>query len=696
MKISKKLLAISLSSLLAFSAGLSLFFGTKENNSIVAESTEGYTTYYRQDLGFNSRDPNDTRVVIGDVDGGMQTKGNDLATKSEIKITYKNTQSNYWIGVGGIAIYVSNASTLRVLNLGYSSNGQYSRNALISGLTMKTYDGTTDLKTVITGGGYFTDYVNATFRFDLTNRAAAKVQFFVEYGDVTYYLYNGDQRIDTYTCNQAPSSFNEADYYRAMAGVNATDAGVSVLKFKYYDKNFADVISGNNAAFNYSYIGDFTVSLNLSKPVTSFSGYLNDHLNGWLDEYGEAFNIGDYIIINGRTLSYWVNYNNSNIIMDSSNNHGVHQFPVDKDSDFDPVVINVNTSRIKFFFNDAFFASDSVTIVFKSGFKAFYVDTNFILDEDLTFYSTLNTSNYSDVGANIVFVKGTPTEVAGNYAITNPVYRGELTAEGGFNYHAYTLWTNIPRDSTNMTQGFPHDHYRYLFENVLLNGRTFAFYNAWGRANEKDFIADTLNPMYETEHPAGNKSKNFNVVTYLSIATDQPNYVMFVDIPNQLMEDFGITACKFSIRTGSAWATPEGTKRANALPENSYEVNYFIENKMHMEDYDVGGAIGSTKGNGSCVNYFDSAKEAYNELTSAEKLAFVNGEDFAPAKDRFNEWARINNYTFNPETGALSNSRVNPVLFSSSLNQTIVLVAVIILLTSIMTFAVIYRKRKTK
>ena len=145
MILSNKIFTLGLLSLASFSLVTSLVVNRAPKQAVEVSATEGYTTYHNEELGFATRDSGDSRIVKGDVDGGMQTKGNVLDEKSEIRVLFKKTMDNYWIGVGGYAVYFSNSTTTRALYLGYNSSGAYSRNAEKSGLVMKTADGSISL-----------------------------------------------------------------------------------------------------------------------------------------------------------------------------------------------------------------------------------------------------------------------------------------------------------------------------------------------------------------------------------------------------------------------------------------------------------------------------------------------------------------------------------------------------------------------
>jgi len=705
MKLFNKILTFGLSTLMFIGVGASLvsFKAAKENVQVV-EATEGYTTYHNEDLGFATRDPNDTRYVKGDADGGMQTKGAVLSEKSELLLNFKKAQDNYWIGVGGYAVYVSSGTSIRFLYLTRNSNGQYSRGQEKSGLALKTADGSTDLKDVITGGKYYSDFADITLRLDLSNPSAVKLEFFVEYSGVTYYPFESSTKIGEYTYTHPASGFSSEDQYRAMAGVPSNDSGISILEFNTYRKDLSTVISGANGVFNYSLIGDITFSLPFSEPITDLNDiYLNDHLSSWLDEKGNPVDIGNGILINGKTFNYWINFTDPNLTYDTSNDHGIHTSPLRYGNQFSPVTINVNSSRIKFFFNTAFIPSDSIIITFKADkFRGHYNNHVFVLENDLTFYASLNPDNYGSVGTNIK-LSTSVSETVEEYSITNLGDWGEQTAAGGAKYRKFAIYTNIPRDKTNINQAFPHDHYRYMFENVIFNGKTLNFYNVWGRGNNKDFTdlsTPVANPDYETEHPAGLTEPKYNLATYLNIATDQDNYVFFVDIPNQLMTDFGFSTYNFSLRDGSAWKTPSGVVRLNISPADKYAVTNFVDDNMKFDTI----SADNNSDTGACRNgSYLTAKAALNQLSSGQINFFANtanDSDIVAARARYEAWAIANNdaapYDGNNSVVSTISRNYFAVLSNDSNSNTVIIVVSIIAMSTLVLFAFIaYKKRKT-
>ncbi len=124
-------------------------------------------------------------------------------------------------------------------------------------------------------------------------------------------------------------------------------------------------------------------------------------------------------------------------------------------------------------------------------------------------------------------------------------------------------------------------------------------------------------------------------------------------------------------------------------------VDAFVAGYMHL-DYDNGGTIGSTSGNGSCVNYYDKngtsgAKYHFTQLTDAQKEIILKSKSvygivgehkytYNEIKNRLSEWARINGDTLNEQSGAFSSAKINSLLNTvndSSATTIIVIVSMI-------------------
>ena len=652
MKLSKKILFLGLGVGALAMAGASSFVIAKSHKSNVepaqVSATEGYTTYFSNELGFATRNADDDRIVLGDSDGGQQSKGNVLNAKCELRFTHKQTRGNYWFGVGGYAVYSSDSTqdTIRFLVLTRNENGTYGRNAVKSGMTMKTEDGSTELSTVIASGKYFSDYVDTTVRFDLTDLNAPKIEFFVEYNGVKYYPFDGSGKVGVYTYATKQNTFTGDDVYRAMVGANVTDSGKSMLKFKTNDVHLDNILQVPTATFSYSYIDNFFFTVNCSEKIYTNKGYFNDHLTDltYANRDGQNINIGDGIIINGQTFNYWRNYTPANLSY--PRNDGVMAFPLNAASVFNPVAIEVHTSSLEFKVNLEEIPMDGIVVTFKAGiFEGYYNGVTFKLENDVTFYSTVSTSG----GPHRVSFSKTPSWDTTSLGVRHLDDNGEHTASKGGKYHRWLMWTNIPFDPDHITQGCPADNYRYMYDNLLMNGKPITYYNAWVRGNSKDFTnlsdTSTQNPDYELSHPTGSANTVYDLGIRIEVVTDQPVYAFQFSVPNQLVTDLSLGTLTFGLRDGSDWFAKIGgvtkilrySESAHAADQSA--IQSFVNSALHMNDY--------TESLGYCNDnehhYYLTAKAAYNALTDEQKVSFQKDDAWLEAKARYTTWATHNN-----------------------------------------------------
>ena len=215
-----------------------------------AKADTDYVVYKNADLGLE--DYGD--VYTYDSDGSVDYYfGNDLSTKAELQLSYRNSRttgaSNYWIGVGDYAVYVSASATIRYLyltdnNLAPGNANRFGRNAAKANLVMKAEDGTV-LTNLMPNNRIFDDFIDATIRFDLTGEYG-KVEFSVNYNGKTFYPYEGNTKLASYTYT-AKGNITDSKLRIATAdGINA-----NIITFK----NQGDPIPNeftNNGQFTYT------------------------------------------------------------------------------------------------------------------------------------------------------------------------------------------------------------------------------------------------------------------------------------------------------------------------------------------------------------------------------------------------------------------------------------------------------------
>ena len=695
MKLFKKIIIPVLSVLALAGAGVTALAKPDKAAKQVA-ADDGYTVYFSNELGFETRDEGDDRIVWGDTDHGEQTVGNKLDAKCELRFTHKKVRNNYWFGVGGYAVYSSGGTSVRFLRLTKSTTANYGRNAVKENMLMKTEDGSTNLASVITGGEYFSDYVDTIVRFDLTDLSAPKIEFFVEYNGVKYYPFDGNNKVGVYTYTAFQSGFTGDEQYKAMAGVNGSGA-VSVLKFKTNDVHLDDIIQTPTTSFSYTYIDNFFFTFNLTEKIYTNKGYFNDHLSDgtYTNRDSQNINIGDGIIINGQTFNYWRSYTPANISY--PRNDGVMAFPLNAASVFNPVAIEVHTQSIEFKINLEEIPMDGIVVTFKSGlFEGYYNGVTYKLEHDQTFYSTISTSG----GPHRVSFSKAQTWETTSYGFRGLNDNGEHTASNGGKYHRWLMWTNIPFATGTITQGCPADNYRYMYDNLLLNNKPITYYNAWVRGNSKDFtnLSDTAtqNHDYELSHPTGSANTVYDLGIRIEVVTDQPVYAFQFSVPNQLVTDLSLGTLTFSLRDGSDWFAKIGDETkilrysaaANAA-DHAVIVN-FAETKLHMNDYNEN--LGYCKDNEH--GYYLAAKLAFNALTEEQQVAFRKNQEFTAERARYETWAAANGDA-NPYDGNNEISSSNVLsLMNAKESSIIIVIAIAITLIGTAGAVLMIKRRK--
>lgn len=353
-------------------------------------------------------------------------------------------------------------------------------------------------------------------------------------------------------------------------------------------KDLASIISYKSCSFNYSYISNFFFDFNLSEQIFTNSGYFNDHLTDgtYKNANNQNINIGEGIEINGKTLQYWVNYTPETISY--PRNSGVTAFPLYAGNKFNPVAVEVSSSKISFKVDINTIPMDDITVTFKAGiFEGYYNGTTFTLSEDLTFYSV---ATQNGGPARVTFVSSKTWQPVRN-AYRSLVDWGEKTASQGGKYHKYLMWTDIPFDKEVIKQACPADNYRYIYDNLLMNGKSIAYYNSWARGNSKDFtdLSDvtTQNPDYEVSHPLGNTvSTTYDLAIRIEIVRDQPVYAFVFSVPNQLVTDLSLGTLSFSLREGASFLTKDNDGnfmigRIDSVAFNTMAMTAYQE----LEDY---------------------------------------------------------------------------------------------------------------
>ena len=359
-------------------------------------------------------------------------------------------------------------------------------------------------------------------------------------------------------------------------------------------KDLAEIMSTPTCSFSYTSIDNFFFNVPLSEQIFTNTGYFNDHLTDgtYKNAQGQNINIGEGIEINGHTLQYWIDFNPATLSF--PRNDGVCVFPLYAGKVFNPVAIEVKANSMNFKVNLEYIPMDSIVLTFKAGvFEGYYNGVTFVLNEDLTFYSSAATSGGPH---RVAFAKqdNTTRIKAGSTHIDD---KGERTAPNGGKYHRWLMWTNIPFDSDHITQACPADNYRYMYDNLLMNGKPITYYNAWVRGNSKDFTnlsdTSTQNPDYELSHPTGSANTVYDLGIRIEVVTDQPVYVFQFSVPNQLVTDLSLGTLTFGLRDGSSWLSKDekGNLIVGRLDKTYFENKIIaayeeLENYVVLSDYD--------------------------------------------------------------------------------------------------------------
>ena len=498
------------------------------------------------------------------------------------------------------------------------------------------------------------------------------------------------------------------DYHDKFAGMlvkmGDINGSLTIANIKTYSTEVVDLMTVFPATFSgtflYSAIQNYFFDINLSQRIFSTKAYINDHYNEFLGPDGEVIPLLQGIVVNGKTFAEWKAYHSESVSF--PRNDGVTAFPLYAGNTFNPLSIETGTTRLSFKMNQEEIPMDGMTVTFKAGlFYGYYENKTFVLDQDLTYYSVV-----SDTGApaRVTFSQVKTWEET-RLGVNHVDNWGDQTAPRGGIYKRYVIWTDIPFDPDVITQGCPADNYRYIYGNVLMNGKPIVHYTSWARGNSKDFtdLADpsTQNPDYEINHPLGEANINYDMGVSVTIIRNQPCWTLFIDVPNQLVTDMGLGALTFALRDGSDWMSSRGGDvviyRYNEKMHDDYAaVKAFVDNNLHMEDYND--ALGWCKDEEH--HYYLTAKAALNTLTEDQVYLFRTHPDFEEARFRYEGWAGYNNDA-KPYDG---NDTVVTTLYASKVtlanNSTSTAIIVLLVATSVSVIAVgalyFLRKRKAK
>ena len=388
----------------------------------------------------------------------------------------------------------------------------------------------------------------------------------------------------------------------------------------------------------YAYIGSLTFGFTFQYqgananvfPTVGNGQYLNDHANIVTDGSGNPIAITDGIILNGKALSYWINYDVNNTKETAfPGSSGTHQYPLDVNSGgykFSSVAVYLKQYRMEVRVNLALFQMDDIQITFdKNYFWGYSNGFDYKLANDVTFYSSINPNCNPDAKPHekLTFVEQRD-ELIGKYKIDRIHTSSEKTNNGGYPYHYYQLYTNITKDSSKFNCAVPTDHDRYLYGNILLNGKPLTYYNAYARAHSWDFLdltTPTQNPTYETGHATGSVNTRYDLACRIDLALDKDYYLIAVWISNQCLEDFGIAQPEFELRDGSSWLSLDEDGNSVIVRHSPSMFNNYIVNAVQSLENYVDLTLYSE---GDIAEISDIIYEATANIANARTLAEID------------------------------------------------------------------------
>lgn len=385
---------------------------------------------------------------------------------------------------------------------------------------------------------------------------------------------------------EIPTDWEGTNYQDKLAGiiVKAGDINGSLVLADFdingAYKDLSNIINFTRSNFSYDYIGDNFVDFAFTEDIFSTSAYINDHYSEFVDRNSAVINLTEGILINGKSLRYWMELDTNASISSLARQDGVHVAPISFSYSFNPVSVEILDTGIYFKMNIEYFPMLDTEITFKSGlFRGDNNGVRYDLYKDLVFKSTLN--------------DGQAHHTQITYKLLENI--NEVETEFSFNVDRWTtlepnaMWflimTNIPRPGDVVNQSWPHDNYRYIFDDLLMNGKPFTYYNDWARGNYKDFDENWVRrDEYYTEGP--NTSRNYNTAIQPTIVTDQANYFFFVRLPYQLLIDLGMPRTPtFSIREGALWLSKDGDNLV--LKRNGKQYNGNTETQFTFDGLSV-------------------------------------------------------------------------------------------------------------
>lgn len=411
---------------------VSILFLTACLTSLPAVAAEEFQTYDISEVGitdFQADKENRYELKSKPITGAT------LVEKSTI-VTNILGSGNYWLGVGGYAVYVSGSSTLRFLYL----DENFGRNQEKTNLKLKDDEGNA------LNIAYFAQVVKATYTFDLSEEFA-KVSFQAEYNGKTYYPYDGETKLETVVYTHKAAGFDGDTKFR-MVTINAGD--YIVLSSPNAVIHGEEINATDQVAMK-----DFILTKGFYKANLGFPGFTDDIGYHAIDsDIGDQYHyITEYIALNGRKVSE-INADRS---IDKTE-WTWQLFPSDQHDTFKiPIVLYITEGNCELRIHEKYYenyCAEGLSVTFKKGFSIKKGYDTYQIAEDVTF---------------VLFRSGwlPEDEQPKETNITEEIgVDGYMVNENTYEFRMYFGTHKIFSAIDSYDEGMP------LAENILINGKT--------------------------------------------------------------------------------------------------------------------------------------------------------------------------------------------------------------------------------
>ena len=476
-----------------------------------------------------------------------------------------------------------------------------------------------------------------------------------------------------------------------------------------------DMITYSSTAHHdYSQYYSYQFNFNLGAKIFDGTGHFGDAVgnNRFHDIDGTSnLNLNDTIYINGQPYSYY-----RDLSLTGDDYTWGCPFPMSVGGIWTPVDIEFNSNNdLVFYINSNYFKDImGLTITFKGKnsdatnyFRGYNDSTVYELNDDLTFYATLD--NGSEC-SNIKFVKSLAHEKSIDVLCAN-AHDWTSTWKTNDNYYVFALQNfGIVLNSSYYDQGWLLDHYEYLNQYFLINGKSVLDWNGYARKNNLDVLSNgDQNPLYEMNHPTGSFNANYDRAITINITSkdyEGTGALFIVRVAKQLFIDAKEELTSITLKKGMVFINADGEVCRTAHDANHYcqdngngklvwssdkvYINDFVNKYMHMSETENTGACKGENG------YYAIAKAKIANLTANQRLIFSFDSDYASAYTRIQTWAKFNGEEFSiDQAGKVSKIKINNVdALKVNSNNTAIIITVISLISLTALASLILLKKK--